>query len=535
VSPLSSSRRAFLAALAAGWAGEALASHAARFRGGIVGASHAAGHLLRGPHARGPVRARTRADVVIVGGGVAGLSAAWRLAGAGLDIRVLELEPFAGGTSASGEAGGTSYPWGAHYVPVPNPETRAALRLLSEIGALTGWDAAGRPRFDPRVLCHAPQERLFYRGAWIEGLTPPDLDARERADLERFDAIESELGEHVGADGRPAFQLPLALSSRDPELLALDRLSFAAWLDREGLRSPFVRWYTRYACLDDFGGLPEHVSAWAGLHYFASRRARGPDLEGSRFLVWPEGNGRLVRALQDGGRPRVETGAIVLSVTALAKGGVEATYLDVATRELRVVEARAAVLAAPAFVVMRILQGASGRLPKRVSSPWIVANLHVRRPFEPDLAWDSVLYDADGLGYVDARHQLTELRDSTVLTYYRAFGAHDVAATRASLLAATWGDLASAVLQDLWPAHPDLSRQLERVDVMIWGHGMPRPEPGFLGERPFEVPCELGHNIAWAHVDQSGVALFEEAQARGVQAAEALAPAIGVELGETWL
>jgi hypothetical protein len=31
------------------------------------------------------------------------------------------------------------------------------------------------------------------------------------------------------------------------------------------------------------------------------------------------------------------------------------------------------------------------------------------------------------------------------------------------------------------------------------------------------------------------MALFEEAQARGVRAAEILAPKLGVSLGETWL
>ena len=38
----------------------------------------------------------------------------------------------------------------------------------------TGWDAAGRPMFDPRVLCHSPQERLFYKGEWHPGLVPAD-------------------------------------------------------------------------------------------------------------------------------------------------------------------------------------------------------------------------------------------------------------------------------------------------------------------------------------------------------------------------
>ena len=64
---------------------------------------------------------------------------------------------------------------------------------------------------------------------------------------------------------------------------------------------------------------------------------------------------------------------------------------------------------------------------------------------------------------------------------------------------------------------------------------MPRPRPGFLGERPFEPLVLLDDRVAWAHVDQPGMALFEEAQASGVRAAEAIARSLGLDLGETWL
>jgi hypothetical protein len=532
-------RRAFLTAVAAGWAVNTVLP--ARdpmkpFAGKIVGASHKVGHLLRDGAALASPGPVDRADVVIVGGGVSGLSAAWRLGGAGLDVRVLELEPFPGGTSSWGDDGASPHPWGAHYLAAPNLEARAALRLLQEMGVVTGWDSAGRPRFDPRVLCHAPQERLFYEGEWHTGLAPADvLSEAERAELDRFLEFEHDLTTRVGSDGRAAFQIPVELSSRDPAFTELDRMTMAAWLDREGYKTRFLRWYVRYATLDDYGADPEDVSAWAGLHYFAARKLRAPELEGSHFIVWPEGNGRLVKALIDRGRPTLTQGALALSV-APRPGGVEVAYVDVATGAPRRLSARGAILATPSFVTRRLFPASVDRgIPARASSPWLVANLHVHEPPDPDLPWDSVLYEAKGLGYVDARHQLTELKDRTVLTYYRAYGGADVIGARNSLVRAPWEDLAGEVLRDLAPAHPHMRDALERMDVMVWGHGMPRPRPGFLGERPFEVPCALDERITWGHADQSGMALFEEAQARGVRAAEALAPSIGVALGESWL
>ncbi|MBL9028019.1 MAG: FAD-dependent oxidoreductase [Myxococcales bacterium] len=531
-------RRAILRATASGWLLSQLGEPPKKLPGRIVGATHAVGHLLRSPDPLAERRAgpRARCDVVVVGAGVAGLSAAWRLAPAALDVRVLELEPFVGGTSTWGEDGVVQHPWGAHYLPAPNPEARATVRLLEEMGVVTGWDPLGLPRLDGRVLCHAPEERLFYRGAWHPGLVPQA--ALERADLDalsRFSSRVGELTDKRGRDGRFAFQIPIAESSRDPELLELDRMSMADWMTREGFDAPFVRWYVRYATLDDFGGEPEDVSAWAGLHYFSSRKLHTPELEGSHFLVWPEGNGRLVKALLEGSRAQVTKGALVVSVEE-TKDGVAVHAVDAATGEHTTLEARAAVLAVPSFIARRLAPSAAERLPERASSPWLVANLHLTRPLDPEQhTWDSVLHGAEGLGYVDASHQLTPPAERTVVTYFRAFGQADVRASRQHLLAATWESLADAVLRDLRPAHPDLFSRLERMDVVVWGHAMPRPRPGFLGERPFEAEQTLSPRVAWAHTDVSGMALFEEAQRAGVRAAELVAPRAGVELGPSWV
>ena len=529
------SRRGFLVATAGGFVLGQLSPGHREAAGRIVAASHARGHLLRDGGDLGAPRDAGKADVVVVGAGVSGLSSAWRLAALGLDVVLLELESFLGGTSAWGDEGGLPHPFGAHYLPAPNLEARPALRLLEQMGVLVSWDAAGRPRFDPRALCHAPEDRLFYRGAWHLGLVPHDaLDPVEDEQLKRFlERVES-LTEQRGADGRYVFHIPLAESSRDPEWLALDELTMSEWLDREGFDSAFVRWYVRYATLDDFGADPDDVSAWAGLHYFAARKLRTPELEGSHFLVWPEGNGRLVKALRERSAARVIQDALALDV-APEGSGVRVTYLDAARGETARLTAKAAVLAVPGFIAARLASRAPRAPWVRKSSPWLVANLHVDRGLEPDHAWDSVLYDAEGLGYVDASHQLTPPRDKTVLTYFRAYGERDVAARRRALMERSWESLARDVFADLAPAHPDLAKRTSRVDVAVWGHAMPRPARGFLGDEPFRAPVMLDERVAWASVDQPGMALFEEAQRAGVVAAEHVARAIGVEPGESWI
>jgi hypothetical protein len=85
----------------------------------------------------------------------------------------------------------------------------------------------------------------------------------------------------------------LAECSRDESARRLDAISMATWLDRHGLHSEPLRWFVEYATRDDYGASLNATSAWAALHYFASRDSE------ERF-EFPEGNGQIVyRLLQE--------------------------------------------------------------------------------------------------------------------------------------------------------------------------------------------------------------------------------------------
>ena len=83
--------------------------------GVLSGASFNWGHLLREPEKLPPPSETLRVPVAIVGGGIGGLSAAWKLARSGFkDFLLFELESETGGNARAGRNALSEYPLSAH-------------------------------------------------------------------------------------------------------------------------------------------------------------------------------------------------------------------------------------------------------------------------------------------------------------------------------------------------------------------------------------------------------------------------------------
>lgn len=503
--------------------------------GEIVGSSDVFGHRLRdGYHLEVPADAWERVAVVIVGGGVAGLTAAWRLLKSGFqDFALVELESAPGGTSRSGSNRVTSFPWGAHYIPAPMKENEALVSLLGEMGVIEGVDKDGEPTIGEQFLCRDPEERVFYKDRWYEGvyLHAGETD-EDKAQLAKFNEEIAHWVLWRDGRGRRAFSIPVAACSDDAEVTELDRISIGEWMNQRGFTSSRLRWSVDYACRDDYGMTLDQTSAWAGLFYFCSRVAK-PNSESQSLITWPEGNGRLVNHLFDQVKGKVQLDRAVFELNPVeenGKAGVKVFTIDREGRSPRGIKADRVIFAAPQFMATYLVRPYRDRPPPHIGEfqygSWMVANLTLkdrpapgsRRDFP--LAWDNVLYESPSLGYVVATHQRSIDRGPTVFTYYYPLCDEDPRTARARLLETDWGGWADIALTDLSRAHPDIRVLVERLDVMRWGHAMILPRPGFIwgparreGTRPFR-------GIHFAHSELSGVALFEEAFDVGLRAAD---------------
>ncbi len=531
--------------------------------GGFVGVHPERGHSLRpwwqrlqqGLELPAPAQVQ-RVPLVIVGGGMAGLAAARSSEAAGVHGAVLlEGQDALGGNSRSSQLGGIPCPWGAHYLPLPGPAAWEVQDWLEELGLRQRQ--AGRWVYDERHLCHSPQERLFIQGQWQEGLLP--LEGVGPATLAQYQRFAAAVAAQMQA---APFAMPaLRSGSIAPSHAALDSITMQHWLAQQQLSDPHLLWYLDYACRDDFGAGIATVSAWAGVHYFASRHGfNAPTLHGGapaqgqaevdQVLTWPEGNGYLVHALQQRLRStQCLADCSVLAITT-SPSGVQVDALQHPSGQLLRWLAPRCVVALPVWVAAQVVRNppaALQQVAQRLAwAPWLVANIQLHTPLDnrggAEPAWDNVLY-ADsaggGLGYVDAGHQrLDRIRPQpTVLTYYRALGdfPQGLPQGRAQLLSQPFAAWQADILGRLLPAHPDLPYRAAQMTITRHGHAMPIPRPGeqvflreiasqpllgkrhqlFNGERTALLPLPGTPQLCFAHSDWAGYSVLEEAFIRG--------------------
>lgn len=493
----------------------------------LSGTNHILGHRLRVknfPQASKQIHI----PYLIVGGGISGLSAARQFAKKGIDdFLIVELENHLGGNSSNGENPYSKFPLGAHYLPLPNFEDKELLAFLEESKIIVGYDAKGFPLFDEEQLVMAPDERLFYKNNWQEGVVPKSGNTPEEDEaLQRFFARMDFYRTAKDANGKYLFNIPMALSSDDESMKALDKLTMQQWCGANQFQSKPLLDYIDYCCRDDFGLGIDYVSAWAGIHYFAGRKQDATSGIVDNVLTWPEGNARLAHHLQQFTKGKSLKNHLVFEMKIDA-GKVIAKTFDDATKATIEIIADKVIMATPQFVNQYILPGRKELASQFHYTPWLLATLVVSDltdNFSFPLCWDNVIYGSQGLGYVYDQHQsVQQLQHKKVITYYYSFSSADLGKTRREMYKKDQEYWKQLVFADLRLAHPDIETVTESIDIHLLGHGMISPAPGFIfGEAKQKAAQNIDNKIFFAHTDLSGISIFEEAFHQGINAVNAI-------------
>ncbi len=500
-------------------------------------------------------------DVAIIGGGISGLAAARALSretfgedshARQVRVALFELESELGGNSRSGSHPSTRYPLGAHYLPILNEKTCVHTRQFLKEEGLLVENPGEPPSYDETALCSEPFERLFLFGKWQDGLVPNfGISLQEKQEITRFFELIKNLRVKKGTDGRFAFDLPACESSLDEEFTRLDKITMAEYLSAEKFSSNALIWYLNYCYRDDFGAGVEEISAWAGFHYFCSRRGVAKNAESHSVLTWPEGNANLVYRIRQQLTRTTQMNAVVTLVRFDEfKKVFKFQSTSAQTQSIEHIEAKHIIWAAPAHVARHVLEPRFLKHPifqpgQIKHFPWVTANI-VIKDLDPatanSLTWDNVGYQSPVLGYIVANHQLAQQTHSHhVFTFYRPIDEADPAVTRTQMkdLATFKRQLELEVFSEAERLHPGLSSKMVEAHFHFWPHAMICPTIGIqnmaraLGGRVHTIGHgeKMAGSISWAHADFSGISLFEEGFEWGSQLGTQLSKVIKKSVG----
>lgn len=490
----------------------------------LTGTDHILGHRLRFPDFPKPTTV-IEIPILILGGGITGLSAAYRLQQKGRgEFLLLDMESEVGGNARHGKNDYSSYPLGAHYLPIPNASNRDLLRFLEESKIIIDWTTEGVPLFDAEQLSFAPQERLFIHNVWQEGIVPKyGLSPQETAEIDRFMVQMDQFKQLKGADGKYVFDIPMRNASQSDLLKRLDALSMRSWMESEGYKTEAVYSYVNYCCRDDYGTGIMATSAFAGLHYFASRKHDWPTYQ-DLVLTWQEGNGRLVSHLKKYADGKVLNQHLAYQID-VREDAVEVSVFDSKGKVSKTIKAQKVINCCPQFVNQYLLPNRRSLTKEFHYSPWIVATIVLHRfPFTDGatLSWENIIYNGKGLGYVYDQHQsLNQLQSPFVITYYHSLGDGDLNVNRKQLYGWTDQQWKDFILEDLGKAHYGIEKEVISIEIFRHGHGMISPVSGFLSNRArTELAKPIADKVYFAHSDLSGISIFEEAFCQGITAAD---------------
>lgn len=195
-------------------------------------------------------KAVTSVDVVVIGAGFAGLSAADRLVSLGKSVRVVEGRDRVGGRSLSGGIAGVEVDLGATWV---SPRHTAIRALANRVGcATTDQFAEGR-----NVLWMAGKRRTY-------ASTIPKVSPVALVDMARVQAALEKLVATIDVDK----------AWESPEATRLDDISFGEWLDQKHALSA-TRALMTVVSKVQWGCTPGDVSLLHALRYI--RAAGGVD------------------------------------------------------------------------------------------------------------------------------------------------------------------------------------------------------------------------------------------------------------------
>jgi protoporphyrinogen oxidase len=448
-----------------------------------------------------PVRKKLRAKYLIVGGGVAGLSAAYQLRNE--NFLLCELSDNPGGTSSSGKYKNTPLCFGAHYdLSYPANYGPKALKMLEELNIIQFDSFMGSWNFtEKQYLIPKNRESITYdHGTMRKDVLPDEPGKSDFRNLMRS---------YYGC-------MPMPTRLIDKTLHGLNEISFRSWLEQKLTLSDSFYAGIDYNMKDDYGSGSETVSALAGIHYYACRPYIDKPVE---LFSPPEGNAYFIRKiLSKLPKSRILSAHLVMSVKE--KGdGFEVSIVDVVKRETTILDCEKIVYAGQKHALKYIYPKDYPLFEHTAYAPWAVVNFVLKTSWPGDVYWQNEIISDDRslLGFVDSAAQYTQNPDHRVLTVYYCFKPEE--REMMSLIESHKEVFTNGALNPLEKYfNRSLKKDIEKVFITQMGHAMPIPKPDYLFSEPNSL--RSNPNLVYAGVDCGRLPLLFEALDSGICAVD---------------
>jgi oxygen-dependent protoporphyrinogen oxidase len=406
-----------------------------------------------------------RHEVVIVGGGLAGLAAAWELRDR--DVLLLEADDRLGGRVRSLTRGPYWLNLGAHLLGGPDSVTRRlagdlGLGIVEPPGCVTAVALRGR------VVRPARPESLPVGLPWPVAARLSLIRAGVRLHLGRRRVRRADRGAMLASDDPAAFErLPV-----DP---ALDALTFGEFL---GPLHPDVHDLVRVS-VNRSGGELHDTSAHYGIAgLFGAFAVRRENVVG--------GTERLIGALAARVPAEISTGARVVAVVQHGDT-VRLEYETGSPPETRTVEAQAAIVATPAGIARQLVRDLpewkATALAHVRYAPFVVAGLFTSET--APMPWDDLYAVATPrASFCMLFNPANALRIGSSRLAGGALVAYAAGDRARELLALPDEAIRDRYLADLEAIVPGTRRIVDDVTIARWEFGAPTPGPGRAALQP---------------------------------------------------
>ena len=322
--------------------------------------SHAAAHAFLRQTSLPEAEPQAAVDVAIVGGGMAGMSAAYALRDR--NIKIFELEKVLGGSASAVQHQGQWQTLGAHYdLTYPAYFGQRPLKMLEELGLIYFDTQQEFWHFSEKQHIISPQQE----GQVFHHNNPREDVLAYTALSDRFLA---EVNRHLG-------QLVLPTTHIAEPLHSLNKYNFYQWLQEKGLAESALLESVNYQLRDDFGGSAYQVSALAGLYYYGNRPYRTSKVE---VFSPPQGNYYFVQALDKQlAATAVQTGQLVHKIEAKSSGFSVYSY-DVQQQKQLVTPCKKVIYAGHKHALPHVLPAEKELFAQQQYVPWVVLSIVVK-------------------------------------------------------------------------------------------------------------------------------------------------------------